>query len=94
MTYPDGSKETIDVPVHVVDNRSDADKYTPNVEDETVDAEQVAEMAADRVSKVLNEMLKPAKKTAERAEATEKGEATETSAIDYSSFEERLAKLN
>ncbi|MDK8197937.1 Rib/alpha-like domain-containing protein, partial [Enterococcus faecalis] len=33
VTYPDGSKETIDVPVHVVDNRSDADKYTPNVED-------------------------------------------------------------
>lgn len=26
VTYPDGSKETIDVPVHVVDNRSDADK--------------------------------------------------------------------
>ena len=65
-----------------------------NVEDETVDAEQVAEMVADRVIKVLNEMLKPAKNTAERAEATEEGETSETSAIDYSSFEERLAKLN
>ncbi|MDO4670364.1 MAG: Rib/alpha-like domain-containing protein, partial [Aerococcus sp.] len=37
VEYPDGSKETVDVPVHVVDNRKDADKYTPEVEDETVD---------------------------------------------------------
>ncbi|MDO4680451.1 MAG: Rib/alpha-like domain-containing protein, partial [Aerococcus sp.] len=34
---PDGTKETVDVPVHVVDNRTDAEKYDPAVEDETVE---------------------------------------------------------
>ncbi|WP_274543598.1 Rib/alpha-like domain-containing protein, partial [Enterococcus sp. ARL09-542] len=29
VTYPDGTKDTVKVPVEVVDNRNDAEKYTP-----------------------------------------------------------------
>ena len=29
VTYPDGTKDTVKVPVEVTDNRSDADRYTP-----------------------------------------------------------------
>ena len=36
ITYPDGTSETIKVPVEVVDNRSDVDKYEPVVEKEEV----------------------------------------------------------
>ncbi|WP_457922060.1 Rib/alpha-like domain-containing protein [Enterococcus gallinarum] len=36
VTYPDGTKDTVKVPVEVVDNRSDAEKYTPEVEKEEV----------------------------------------------------------
>ena len=68
-----------------------------NVADETVDVEQLAELVADKVMQRLN-----ANKTVERAEENqpeenkeaEETEATEKRAIDYSSFEERLEKLN
>ena len=68
-----------------------------NVADETVDVEQLAELVADKVMERLN-----ANKTVERAEENqpeenkeaEETEATEKRAIDYSSFEERLEKLN
>ncbi|MDO4670597.1 MAG: Rib/alpha-like domain-containing protein [Aerococcus sp.] len=36
ISYPDGSKETIDVPIHIVDNRTDADKFDPEAGDITV----------------------------------------------------------
>ncbi|WP_153226810.1 Rib/alpha-like domain-containing protein [Enterococcus faecium] len=36
VTYPDGTKDTVKVPVEVVDNRNDAEKYTPEVEKEEV----------------------------------------------------------
>src|SRR5699024_4602161 len=37
ITYPDGSKDTETVPVKVVDSRTDAEKYTPKVEEEVVE---------------------------------------------------------
>lgn len=58
-----------------------------NVMDETVDIERLADIVADKVIERL--------KISERAETpTEETEATEERAIDYSSFEERIAKLN
>lgn len=70
-----------------------------NIADETVDIEKLADLVADRVIERLN-----APKADERAEkqpeenketeVTEETSATEERAIDYSSFEERLAKLN
>ena len=70
-----------------------------NIADETVDIEKLADLVADRVIERLN-----APKADERAEeppeentkteATEETSVTEERAIDYSSFEERLAKLN
>ena len=69
-----------------------------NIADETVDVEQLAELVANKVMERLN-----ASKTDERAEATEENkdesatvetQKTEKEAVDYSSFEERLAKLN
>lgn len=75
-----------------------------NIADETVDIEKLADLVADRVIERLN-----APKADERAETpienteteateettaeTDKTSATEERAIDYSSFEERLAKL-
>ena len=65
-----------------------------NIADEAVDIELLADLVAERVIKKLN-----TPKTDERAEeqpeeTTKTEENTEERAIDYSSFEERLAKLN
>lgn len=62
-----------------------------NIVDDNVDIEQLAELVANRVIEKLNA---PAKETTERAEEQPE-EATEAkeSAIDYSAFEERLAKI-
>lgn len=81
-----------------IETRSENDvplEIRENVADETVDIEQLAELVAGKVMERLN-----ATKTDERAESTEENSATEETqeaeekAIDYSSFEERLAKLN
>lgn len=88
-----------------IETRSEGEKeleIRQNVEeDEAIrfDIERVAELVADKVLEKLN-----ASKTDERAEETETSEVTEetteeteeneTRAIDYSSFEERIAKLN
>ena len=73
-----------------------------NVADETVDIEQLAELVADKVMEKLNATKADEKtETTERAEEeqpeankeAEETEATEKQEIDYSAFEERLAKL-
>ena len=80
-----------------------------NVADEAVDVEQLAELVADKVMERLNanktaeraeenqpEENKEAEETdvPEETKEAEEAEATEKRAVDYSSFEERLAKLN
>ena len=65
-----------------------------NIADDTVDIEQLADLVADKVIAKLN-----ASKADERAEeppeeTAKTEENTEERAIDYSSFEERIAKLN
>lgn len=73
-----------------------------NVADETVDVEQLANLVADKVIKKLNaskmderaEETEENKDAEETRETEEKTEAPEKEVIDYSSFEERLAKLN
>ena len=85
-----------------IETRSEGDKVMEireNIAEETVDIEKLADLVADRVIERLN-----APKADERAEeppeentkteATEETSVTEERAIDYSSFEERLAKLN
>lgn len=76
-----------------------------NVADESVDIEQLADLVANKVMERLNasktearaeeqpEENKEAEATEETKE-TEEAEATEERSIDYSTFEERLAKLN
>ena len=71
-----------------------------NIEDETVDIEQLAELVADRVIAKLatttkenrEEETKPEEETA-TTEETSEVEETEERAIDYSEYEERLAKI-
>lgn len=66
-----------------------------NIADETVDIEKLADLVADRVIERLNapKADERAEEQPEETEATEETSATEERAIDYSSFEERLAKL-
>ena len=71
-----------------------------NIEDETVDIEQLAELVADKVIAKLatttkenrEEETKPEDETA-TTEETSEVEETEERAIDYSEYEERLAKI-
>ena len=71
-----------------------------NIEDETVDIEQLAELVADKVIAKLatttkenrEEETTPEEKTA-TTEETSEVEETEERAIDYSEYEERLAKI-
>ena len=71
-----------------------------NIEDETVDIEQLAELVADKVIARLatttkenrEEETKPEEETA-TTEETSEVEETEERAIDYSEYEERLAKI-
>ena len=75
-----------------------------NVADGTVDIEGLAELVANKVIERLNankavERAEPTEETTETEESAEETtenetEETENRAIDYSSFEERLAKLN
>lgn len=67
-----------------------------NIADETVDIEKLADLVAERViAKIATTTeAKRAEEQPEETEATEETSATEERAIDYSSFEERLAKLN
>ena len=79
-----------------------------NITDETVDIEQLADLVADKVIAKLATTTE-AKRAEEKPEETTETEATEETevteetqetteteerAIDYSSFEERIAKLN
>lgn len=66
-----------------------------NIADETVDIEKLADLVAERViAKIATTTeAKRAEEQPEETEATEETSATEERAIDYSSFEERLAKL-
>ena len=74
-------------------------------EDSTVDIEQLAEVVANKVLEKLNAQEKRAEEaeTTEETEVTEENTVTEETqetqeteerTVDYSSFEERLAKLN
>ena len=71
-----------------------------NIVDETVDIEQLADLVADRVIEKLNKREETVTVVTEETEETEETtveEAEETQeqrTIDYSSYEERLAKLN
>lgn len=74
-------------------------EFRENIEDDTVDIEQLAELVADRVIAKLKTEEKreetPEENTAtEVPEENSVTEETEERAIDYSAFEERLAKLN
>ena len=65
-----------------------------NVADETVDIEALAELVANKVMERLN-APKADERAEEQPEETKEAEETkETEKVDYSSFEERLAKLN
>ena len=71
-----------------------------NVAEETVDIELLAELVAVKVMEKINKTEARAEeqpeenKEAEETKETEETEAPEKRAIDYSAFEERLAKLN
>ena len=70
------------------------------ITEETVDIEHLAELVADRVLEKLNAPKtderaeeQPEETVTEEPEATVETEETEERAIDYSSFEERIAKI-
>lgn len=63
-----------------------------DAEDESIDIERLAEVVAKKVLEKLNAQEK--REETEENTVTEETQETENSSIDYSSFEERLAKLN
>lgn len=68
-------------------------------ENPSIDIEQLADAVANKVLEKLNAQEKRAEETEENTvtevtEVTEETEETEERTVDYSSFEERLAKLN
>ena len=68
-----------------------------NTGDDPVDIEHLAELVADRVIERLNtqkEEKREDEDPPENTEETEVTEETEERAIDYSEYEERIAKLN
>ena len=84
-----------------IETRAEGEKpleIRENIVDETVDIEQLAELVADRVIEKLNKREETVTEATEEetVEGTteETVEETEERAIDYSAFEERLAKLN
>ena len=67
-----------------------------NIEDDTVDIERLAEIVADRVVEKLKtpkEEARAEETMPEETTVTEETQETEERAIDYSAFEERLAKI-
>ena len=68
-----------------------------NIEDDTVDIERLAEIVADRVIAKLatttKEEARAEETMPEETTVTEETQETEERAIDYSAFEERLAKI-
>ena len=64
-----------------------------NIEDETVDIEQLAELVADRVIAKLATTTQEKREEETTTEETSEVEETEERAIDYSEYEERLAKI-
>lgn len=93
-----------------IETRSEGEKpmeIRENIPEETVDIEQLADLVADKVLEKLKAEKRaetPEEETVtEETEETEEDETTEENtvveeteerSIDYSSFEERLAKLN
>ena len=86
-----------------IETRSEGEKpleIRENIIDETVDIEQLAELVADRVIEKLNkreetvtEETTETVEIVEETEETQETQETEERAIDYSSFEERIAKI-
>ena len=87
-----------------IETRSEGEKpmeIRENLIDETVDIEQLADLVADKVIEKLNKREETVEETIETEEAVEETveeveetvEETEERAIDYSSFEERIAKI-
>ena len=86
-----------------IETRSEGEKpleVRENIIEETVDIEQLAELVADRVIEKLNKREETVTESTEEEtveetveETEETVEETEQRAIDYSAYEERLAKL-
>ena len=84
ITYPDGTSETVKVPVEVVDNRSDAEKYEPVVEKEEVDYGQPIDLT-DNVTNLdeLPEGTTVKDVTSNPIDTTQPGEYEGTVEITY-----------
>lgn len=64
-----------------------------NIADEALNIEELAELVADRVIEKLKTPTERAEETPKENTVTEETEETEERTIDYSAYEERLAKL-